>query len=207
MKNNDFSIVSLVKDGSGVEYVGPKIVKEFEIGQVTANTSFDETSTTFSFTIAMERLCINQMITAVFPTLMMWFLAYFTLFIKVDDFNERIMVAVTALLVLASLLSAINSSLPTTAYFKFIDLWFLWYTTNIFAISVFHIMLHMDENVKNGNSLSSNAKVRTLKRRNGGKMNAHHKKKMMNGWAKLIFALLMLLFNLVYFALELLVTQ
>ena len=51
------------------------------------------------------------------------------------------MVAVTALLVLASLLGAISDELPTTSYFKFIDLWFLWYLINIFLITLYHIML------------------------------------------------------------------
>ena len=49
--------------------------------------------------------------------------------------------SVTSLLVLASLLGSIQSGLPKTSYFKYIDLWFLWYITNIFFIIISHIML------------------------------------------------------------------
>merc|ERR1711997_156095 len=56
------------------------------------------------------------MINTFFPTFMLYVLAYSTLFIKISEFGNRIMVAVTALLVLASLLGAISNELPTTSY-------------------------------------------------------------------------------------------
>ena len=49
--------------------------------------------------------------------------------------------AVTALLVLAALLSSIGDTLPKTAYFKFIDLWFNWFIGNIFLIILIHVVI------------------------------------------------------------------
>ena len=84
---------------------------------------------------------MNQIINTIFPTCLLWLLAYSTLFINVQNFNNRFMGSVTSLLVLASLLGSIQSGLPKTSYFKYIDLWFLWYITNIFFIIISHIML------------------------------------------------------------------
>ena len=86
----------------------------------------------------------DQLISTFFPTILLWMLAYFTIFIKPENFNERMMVSVTVLLVLAALLAPIRSEIPPTSYFKYIDLWFLWYSTYIFSISLFHIMFHVD---------------------------------------------------------------
>ena len=40
--------------------------------------------------------------------------------------------------------SSISMSLPRTSYFKYIDIWFLWYLANIFSIIIYHIILDMD---------------------------------------------------------------
>ena len=74
----------------------------------------------------------------------LWLLSYSTLFIKLNDFNDRFIGTVTALLVMTSLLGSINMTLPRTSYFKFIDLWFLWYIANIFSIITFHIIVDYD---------------------------------------------------------------
>ena len=84
------------------------------------------------------------MINTFLPTFLLWLLGYSTLLIKIEDFQDRFMGTVTALLVLAALLSSISMSLPRTSYFKYIDIWFLWYLANIFIIIVYHIILDMD---------------------------------------------------------------
>ena len=47
----------------------------------------------------------------------------------------------TALLVIATLITAVKSDLPKTSYMKFIDIWFLWHVVSVFAIIVYHILL------------------------------------------------------------------
>ena len=142
MESDKSSTVAFEKDGKSIAYVGPNIVKEFEIGQVRALTSMSETNTYLNFTINLNRIYSDQLIATFFPTMLLWLLAYFTLFIKVENFNERIMVSVTVLLVLAALLSSIKQQIPSTSYFKYTDLWFLWYSTFIFSITIFHIILN-----------------------------------------------------------------
>ena len=76
--------------------------------------------------------------------------------------------AVTALLVLAALLSSIDDQLPKTAYFKFVDLWFNWFIANIFVIILIHVIIDYynrkdnEKNVQSENPQHSTVKVRQV---------------------------------------------
>ena len=91
---------------------------------------------------------MNQMLNSFLPTALLWSVAYFTHFISTDNFSDRFIGTVTALLVLVALLSSVNGDLPKTSYFKYIDCWFLWYITTILLIILFHIFLNRTENTK-----------------------------------------------------------
>ena len=201
MNSDKSNAVSFVGDQPAITYVGPKVVQEFEIEKVMAYTGMIHQHTTFNFTITMKRIYTDQLIATFFPTCLLWFLAYFTLFIKVEDFNERIMVAITALLVLAALLSSIKGSIPATSYFKFIDLWFLWYTAYIFAITIFHIILHQINTkiVPKENSLAQKRVGIGSKVMKVGKSKEKSRKNMINDIAKKVFLFPFLLFNIIYF--------
>ena len=149
----------------------------------------------------MQRMYVNQIITAFFPSCLLWLLAYFTLFIKLEDFNERIMVSVTVLLVLAALLSSINASLPDTSYFKYIDLWFLWYTLNIFSITVFHVILK-EIDVDTTGEFYTRKKIGSKDEMGVKKAIERSKKGRINDMAKKIFLLAFLMFNIIYFPLQ-----
>ena len=49
-----------------------------------------------------------------------------TFFFRVDFFNERIMVSLTALLVLTGLFTQANSTSFNTSYIKLFDIWYAW---------------------------------------------------------------------------------
>ena len=201
MDSDKFSAVALTKDQPSISYVGPKIVKEFKVDEVMTYTGMTEKNTYFNFTITLNRVYTDQLIATFFPTILLWFLAYFTLFIKVDDFNERIMVAVTVLLVLAALLSSIKNQIPSTSYFKYIDLWFLWYTTFIFSITIFHIVLHeiCERPVKNKVSVGGKVvKVEAYDVQEVYKGNEKSRKAVINDIAKKLLLVPFLLFNLIY---------
>ena len=125
---------------SPIIYDGPKIITEFKITDVYANTSLTEYESKFIYSIKLERLYMQTLTTTFFQSFLMWALAYFTLFIKISDFGNRFMGALTSLLVLAALLSSINSSLPQTSCFKHIDVWFFWFIINIGIIIFVHIV-------------------------------------------------------------------
>ena len=88
-----------------------------------------------------ERLYIQSLSTTFFEPFIFWVIAYFTLYINIEDFSNRFMGGLTSLLVLAALLSTIKTSLPQTSYFKDIDVWFLFFIMNIVFIIFVHIMV------------------------------------------------------------------
>ena len=91
----------------------------------------------------MSRIPINQVLNTFFPTIILWLFGYSTLFIDPNEngFDNRFTGSGTALLVFATLMNAVKSDLPKTAYMKFIDIWFLWHVLSVFLIIVYHIIL------------------------------------------------------------------
>jgi len=202
MESDKFSAVSFEQDktsgnGSAVTYVGPDNVREFQIDKVVAHTGLTGNYAYFNFTIRLERMYTDQLIGTFFPTILLWMLAYFTIFIKVEDFNERIMVSVTVLLVLAALLTSIKDRIPPTSYFKYIDLWFLWYTAYIFSITIFHIVLHEATTKIENNKVAIGTQIVMV-----GKQHEKSKKDVINDVAKVLILIPFILFNCIYFFIQ-----
>ena len=147
----------------------------------------------------MKRNYMSQLISIFFPTWLLWLLAYLTLFINLSNFNNRFMGSVTFLLVLVALLGSLSNSLPRTTYFKYIDCWFFWYVTNNILIIMYHVFLNKVEltneqvvpigNVQGDNTKNWFALIQPLERA------------QVNQKAIMIFPVLTVLFNIVYFTL------
>ena len=133
--------IKMTKNEDSIIYHGPTILNEFEIIGFGSQTRHYQTNTSFTYTIKFKRLFAQHLMTTFFQSFLLWLLAYITLFINENDFSNRFMGAVTALLVLAALLSSMENKLPTTAYFKLIDLWFNWFIVNIFLIILIHVLI------------------------------------------------------------------
>ena len=192
-----FNAAEFRKDGPGVIYLGPKATKGFLIRKTRANTSITGDYTYFNLTVKLDRVYTDQLISSFFPTILLWLLAYFTLFIHPESFNERIMVSATVLLVLTALLSSIKNEIPSTNDFKYITLWFLWYSTFIFSISIYHILLHqMAKEAKRHKILVNGKEVGVYEE------NVHNRKHSVNDTAKIIMLVSFVLFNILYFLLQ-----
>jgi len=84
----------------------------------------------------------NYYITSCFiPTFMLGTLAYFTFFIHIDDFNDRFMGSLTALLVLASMMPVFTEGLPKASYTKLIDVWLLFFLISTTINITIHIVV------------------------------------------------------------------
>ena len=92
----------------------------------------------------MSRMFTHQLTITFVPTFILWLFGYITLFIEPhgEGFSDRFIGAGTALLVIATLLNAINSDLPKTSYMKYIDFWFVWHVISIFSMIAYHIVLN-----------------------------------------------------------------
>nr|XP_045616220.1 glycine receptor subunit alphaZ1-like [Procambarus clarkii] len=62
---------------------------------------------------------------AFLPSLLLSIVCYLSFYFAIDDFQDRVMVSLTSLLVLTSLLTQTNQSIPKTAYLKLIDIWYI----------------------------------------------------------------------------------
>jgi hypothetical protein len=201
--------MSLVQEDPSVIYNGEINLEQFHIGPMISYTSNNDKDTRFVLMLHMDRLFNDQMINTFMPTFLLWLLCYATLFIRIDDFNDRFMGAVTSLLVLASLLSSISQSLPQTSYFKYIDLWFLWYLANIFCMIVYHILLDMDQSQDNLSNIQMtelektwatklNITTMTTKPPNSFSEDISFRKRKINKKAKIIFPIIFVMFNVIY---------
>lgn len=64
---------------------------------------------------------------------------YGTLLLPVESFNERGTMSLTTLLVFISLYTETSNSLPSTAYLKYIDVWFVFSITYLSIIIIVHL--------------------------------------------------------------------
>ena len=178
-----------------VKYVGRKMANEFEVGEVRTTSGMDGNQPFFMFTITMERDSFSYVISLFFPTWLIWLLAYLTFYIDLQNFNNRFMGSVTSLLVLASLLNSMQRNLPKTSYFKYVDLWFLWYIINSISMIAAHVViskLHDSE-------LSGSVPLAWTDKTIDVSEDQTSKREKANRIAKVLFPLLTIPFNIIYF--------
>ena len=130
-------------DNGNIKYIGDTIIDQFKFGQIHSKVLNSNASTKLIVIMSMSRIPINQFLNTFFPTVILWLFGYSTLFIEPNEngFDNRFMGSGTSLLVIATLINAVKSDLPKTAYTKLIDIWFLWHVLSVFTIIIYHIVL------------------------------------------------------------------
>ena len=143
LEQRDDKRIHFVNDEK-ILYDGENIVGQYLIGKMSAEVRNMNGSTRNIVAIHMMRLYANQITVTFVPTLVLWLFGYSTLFIEPneDGFSDRFIGAGTALLVIVTLLNAINTDLPKTSYMKYIDLWFMWHVISTFLMIAYHIILN-----------------------------------------------------------------
>ena len=179
---------------NAVEYKGSSTWNQFRIHDIRSEIINDvDESTIFEFSIGISRVNTNQMLNIFLPSMLLLSLAYSTLFIDLDNFSDRFTGTITSLLVLVSLLSSVNEDLPKTSYFKFIDLWFLWYISTILVITLFHIFL---SHVSNIQIIYQN---RVIDMNRNTEQSKHSLRYRVNRFGMILFAMGTIIFEIVYF--------
>ena len=195
--------IKLAEHSSPIIYIGPSILREFELTDLLVNTSLTEFETRFIYSIRLERLYMQAVSTTFFQSFLLWVIAYFTLYINITDFTNRFMGALTSLLVLAALLSSINSSLPKTAYFKHVDIWFFCFIMNIVIIIFVHIIVDFFLNQEKDFSVQplkiTSMSMIPMGRSDLRKPALRKKSKFLNKWSKLVIPIQISFFLVIYF--------
>ncbi|XP_069954007.1 glycine receptor subunit alpha-3-like [Cherax quadricarinatus] len=91
--------------------------------------------------VPMTRQFGNSILNIYIPSLILMVISYLTFFFRTSIFDVRVMVTLTALLVLATLFAQASNSLPNTSYFKMVDIWLLFCVGVTFLVIIFHILI------------------------------------------------------------------
>ncbi|XP_064091613.1 uncharacterized protein LOC135205179 [Macrobrachium nipponense] len=122
-----------------VHFSGRRQLVEYVVGEI----SMESTAQNSSFSgLQVQLIFIRQsgyhLVATYLPTSIMIVIAYLSFFFGVEDFNDRIMVSLTSLLVLSSLLTQTSETLPKTSYFKMVDIWLFFCIVTIFTVILIH---------------------------------------------------------------------
>ena len=190
-------MLHFITDDDSIKYIGKNLGLDFEVPK--DELKMDGNHSFFIYTITMRRDYRHDVISLFIPSWLIWILAYFTFYIDLKNFNNRFMGSVTSLLVLASLLNSMQSKLPKTSKFKLVDFWFLWYIINSIIMIGAHVLI---ANV-NETELNASTPVAWSGNKDDILKDQMHRRKRANKIAKLIFPLLTIPFNLLYFMMNL----
>ena len=209
--------VTFVEDYPGVQYVGDNLIKQFKIIDVRSfikdlkEPSFNGSVSLFIFELTMDRNYYDQIQMIFIPTFLLWFVAYMTLYVSIDDFGNRCKIAVSILLILVSLLGATTQDFPKTTYFKFIDLWFFWYILSIFLIILHHILLENIDKARHDWTTFSANHLRGPKDNGNNTTNCCRSKYLtknnINRIAKFVFLVANMIFMMFYLCLSFVTTH
>merc|ERR1712027_643 len=69
--------------------------------------------------------------------------AYMTFYFKMSNFQDRVMIAITTMMVVATIQSSINKMVPKTSYIKMIDIWLIYSFNIIIVMMIVHTYMDM----------------------------------------------------------------
>ncbi|TRY72284.1 hypothetical protein TCAL_08599 [Tigriopus californicus] len=130
-------------DNKNVNYLGLEYLVEYQVGEMNLDvpTVASGNFSTAVVEIMFVRRVFYHLLNIFLQSLLLIITGYMSLFFHVNNFSDRVMVALTVMLVMASLQSAIQDSLPRTAYIKFIDWWILFSLNTQIFIMAYHTFL------------------------------------------------------------------
>ena len=140
-KSRDTEFARLTTDRGLLEYQGKKDLDSFFLSYISLKPLQDER--TVMITLGLKGQYITMVINYYIPSLLILLICFATLLIPTESFNERIMVSLTALLVMASLFNQAYSATIHTPYLKLFDVWFVALILFGFLVVVFHVCVNL----------------------------------------------------------------
>lgn len=103
-----------------LEYEGDHDLLDYYLREVTVLTEPKYVTMMLHLTGQFDYHLLNSFA----PSALMFIICYSTLFFPITNFNERIMVSLTAMLVLAGLFAQATDTYIKTPYYKLLDIWY-----------------------------------------------------------------------------------
>jgi len=133
--------VDMDVDYDGVEYTGKEVLLEYVVGDMMLKKMGNDTDSKYAgmkVSLILTRRWFYHAVSVFLQSVLLLVVAYTTFYYRIDNFQDRIMVAITCMLVVANVQSSVGEMIPKTSYFKMID-YFLLYSLNvIILVMVYH---------------------------------------------------------------------
>jgi len=157
----------------GASYTGNRALVEYIIGDSLMDALDNDTDDTGKVRVmtVFKRKWTYHFWTIFIQSIVLLIVAYMTFYFKISNFQDRIMIAITTMMVVATIQSSINKMVPKTAYYKMIDYW-LFYTFNtIIIIMIVHTFMDtfIPRDRKTGKAI--NPRLKRKKRKEEGDAN------------------------------------
>ncbi|KAK7084904.1 hypothetical protein SK128_006794 [Halocaridina rubra] len=139
---------------NGIQFLGERYLLQYYLRE---ESIYEDSANGYSCVIVQlvfANLTMYYLTSTYVPTFIVLIIGYLSFFFTLDDFSNRIMVALTALLVEAAFFTQVtegttygvilhtSESVPQTAYLKMVDIWFVFCIVSLFLIMVVLVVIH-----------------------------------------------------------------
>lgn len=121
-----------------VNYTGNHDLREYKLLRIT----YHHDDSIIVLRLHLKSLYDYHLMNSFLPSAMVFMISLTTLYFPVNDFNERIMVSLTVLVVLAALFTQASSASVKTPYFKLLDVWYTALIALCFFVVVVNAIIH-----------------------------------------------------------------
>nr|XP_045596374.1 uncharacterized protein LOC123757017 [Procambarus clarkii] len=177
-----------------VPYVFDHDLLDYHLMNVTAEAHPEHVMLTLHLTGQFDYHLLNSFA----PSALMFFISYATLFFPITDFNERIMVSLTSMLVLAGFFAQASDSYIKTPYFKLIDIWYFVLIMLCFAVVISNTVVN-SMRIKGSRSFSKMWPASSNTSIDDQKLKANTRAQVFNIICKIVLLLCFQLLVVLYF--------
>ncbi|XP_066946136.1 uncharacterized protein [Macrobrachium rosenbergii] len=134
--------VILVPDEKGVSFVGQRKLLEYRLVSEIMEKQDEGNYSGQAVRLVFQNMSNFYVTSTYIPTFVIVIIGYTVFFFPIWNFNERVMVGLTGLLVEATFFSQVSASIPHTAYLKLVDIWFVYCIVILFLVVVALVIIH-----------------------------------------------------------------
>ena len=201
---NDFVKLKFSSSDS-VAYLGPINLREYAVKNVFMFSDDRGNYSGMGIGISLENLSGFYVSTTYIPSFLMVAICYSTFYYSLDDFNDRIMISLTALLVLATLFTQITATTPKTSYLKLLDVWFVATILVDFFVVIILVVINFFKMKEDEETMSATTPVYSLYKEKSFKVSRMPPKRWserLNRYARLSIPVIVGIFVLLYLILS-----
>ncbi|XP_071547709.1 uncharacterized protein [Panulirus ornatus] len=140
MRSGSMTFITLFNNS--IRYTGERQLLEYQVDEVSSLVGSFRNYSIVRVYLDLKNQFRYYITSTYIPTGLLVTITYLTFFFPIEDFNERVMVSLTSLLVLAALFTQTAATIPKTAYLKLIDIWFVFVISFDFLVVVMLVFIN-----------------------------------------------------------------